>query len=70
MAVISLHFPIGEVTLAQRLRAMLATCDTKADFSAWCGDYLAIANHLPVDDARALSREAITVGRDIRRAVA
>lgn len=70
MATLALHFPVGEVTLAQRLRAMLATCGTPADFSVWCGDYLAYANHLPFEDAKALSREAMHVGRDIRRAAA
>ena len=68
MTVLSLHFPIGEVTLAQRLRAMLATCDTKAEYSVWCGDYLAHANHLPFEDARQLTREAIEFGRRFRSA--
>jgi len=68
MTVMSLHFPIGEVTLAQRLRAMLATCDTKADYSTWCGDYLAHANLLPFQDARVLTLDAVEFGLRFRSA--
>ncbi|MEN6450339.1 MAG: hypothetical protein ABFC96_07605 [Thermoguttaceae bacterium] len=68
MATIALHFPLGEVTLAQRLRAMLATCDTTADFSIWSGDYLAHANLIPEGEAHALVRDAVGVQRRIGRA--
>lgn len=54
MATLSLHFPIGEVTLAQRLRAMLATCETKVDCSAWAGDYMEFADQLSIGDQREL----------------
>lgn len=54
MAVLSLHFPIGEVTIAQRLRAMLATCETKAACSAWAGDYMEYADQLSIADQREL----------------
>ena len=70
MAVLSLHFPVGEVTLAQRLRAMLATCETEAAFSTWCGDYLQFADKMPFAEQRDLTATSVRHLSNIRRAAA
>jgi len=68
MAILALHFPVGEISPAKRLRAMLATVETKADFSAWSGDYMEYADQLSVSDQRALVKMAVDHSRAIGRA--
>lgn len=68
MTVLSLHFPIGEVTLAHRLYKMLKTCDTRAAFSVWAGDYKQHEDLLPTEERHTLTALACEHLKKLRRA--
>lgn len=58
MATTAIHLQIPEVTTAALLRGMLATCETRADMSAWKIDFIEHTHLLSYADRMDIVRKS------------